>query len=334
MATIGDTLPHCTGTGTQTNPYIFEDEEGFLEAIDVIDAYVEAKTANMQFDCNDSVIAPPFTFKCSSFKGKGLTIINAVLQNQETYIINYAVGNSTDEHIINGLNLFNFCIISDNNAIGVVKAYGGYDSYSNIPQHKFNNCNFAGVVIGGNNYFGLFSVQSYPSSSCNYYLLYKNCSFNVHLEKIGSNNTENFFLGNHNNSNYDYHMLNNCVIGVSGETNHFDLEGQQPHRIFATNCTFLNSASNPLNVDTIDIPITYDASFSGYNYHKMYVNGSSGSYGTLSDTLGLWNTSRYHITNPSYTGIQMQETDSSLSTYIYNEQNLSNAGFLVGRVIE
>lgn len=331
MANVGDTLPHCTGTGTQANPYKFDSATGFLEAIDVVDAYVEAKTANMQFDCNDGVIVPPLTFKCLSFKGKSLTIINAVIQNQEAYIINYAVGNSTDEHIINGLNLFNFCIISNNNAVGVVKSYGGYDGDDDPPKHKFNNCNFAGVVIGGNNDFGLFSVQTYPTTWEKYYLLYKNCSFNIRLEKIGNNNTENYFLGNHINSNDIYHILDNCVIKASGETNHFDLEGYQSDRIFATNCTFLNSASNPLNVDTIDIPITYNASFSGYNYHKMYVNGSSG---TLSDTLGLWNTSRYHITNPSYTGIQMQETDSSLSTYIYNEQNLSNAGFLVGRVIE
>ena len=331
MANVGDTLPHCTGTGTQADPYKFDSATGFLEAIDVEGAYVEAKNSSMSFDCNDGVIVPPLTFKCLSFKGKSLTIINAVIQNQETYIINYAVGNSTDEHIINGLNLFNFCIISNNNAVGVVKSYGGYDGDDDPPKHKFNNCNFAGVVIGGNNYFGLFSGQSYPTTSEQYYLLYKNCSFNIHLEKIGNNNTENYFLGNHRNSAYIYHILDNCVIKASGETNHFDLEGYQSDRIFATNCTFLNSASNPLNVDSIDIPITYNASFSGYNYHKMYVNGSSG---TLSDTLGLWNTSRYHITNPSYTGIQMQETDSSLSTYIYNEQNLSNAGFLVGRVIE
>lgn len=42
MAVVGDTLPHCTGTGTQADPYIFTTAEGFVEAIAVTDSYIEA----------------------------------------------------------------------------------------------------------------------------------------------------------------------------------------------------------------------------------------------------------------------------------------------------
>ena len=35
MAVRGDRLPHCSGTGESADPYIFTDEIGFMEAIDV-----------------------------------------------------------------------------------------------------------------------------------------------------------------------------------------------------------------------------------------------------------------------------------------------------------
>lgn len=86
MAVIGDTLPHCTGTGTQADPYIFDSEEGFLEAIAVPNAYAEAGVSAMTWDCNNRIITAPIVMYCDSLKCKGLTIKNPLIQNNNSAI--------------------------------------------------------------------------------------------------------------------------------------------------------------------------------------------------------------------------------------------------------
>ena len=79
--------------------------------------------------------------------------------------------------------------------------------------------------------------------------------------------------------------------------------------------------------------VKQDSSDSGYNYHKMYVD-TSGNL-SLTDSSGLINSDRYTATGTkSLSGIVMQEHDDTASDYIYDATNLSNAGFIVGEVIE
>ena len=39
---VGDSLPHCSGTGTSGDPYIFTTEQGLKEAIAVDDCVYES----------------------------------------------------------------------------------------------------------------------------------------------------------------------------------------------------------------------------------------------------------------------------------------------------
>ena len=329
MAIVGDTLPHCTGTGTQADPYIFEDVYGFAEAIGVVDAYVEAKTSNMQWDCNNDIYALPcpITFKCLELRAKGFTIINPVVQNQDISVFYFLRTTRENTQKIYNLNAYNVCIINYGYAHSLISDSAQYgESHGGAGITELYNCNFAGVSIGyGGEAFIGHSGYTWKYDTMQYH--FYSCTFNFNLSDP-TNTAGAFYFHISSIGYYDtsYLHLSNCVISFSGSRNGaFVIDGT-----FANTTTFTNSQANPLNCNEIRVILSSNPALSGYNYHKMSVTANSG---TLTDSLGLWNTSRYHITTPTYTGIQMQETDSTLSTYIYDDANLENAGFFVGQVI-
>lgn len=105
---VGDTLPHCTGTGTSADPYKYSTAEGFNEAIAVEDAYVEAATENLIFDVNDGVIPNTLVITCYNLNGKGTTIRNLYLTSSGN-IISFANGNKN--YVVSNMNFYNMLAV-------------------------------------------------------------------------------------------------------------------------------------------------------------------------------------------------------------------------------
>lgn len=390
MAVVGDTLPHCTGDGSQANPYIFEDFTGFLEAIDVIDAYIEAKNNNMTFDFNGLSYTLPMTIKCRSITAKGLTLLNIVAQNG-SYDIIYFTEVSSNSTVIKNLNIYNFCIIANGNNIGschLIK-FNGYIDSSYATEIKWMNCNFAGCFIGHTNVNtrpnDASTFMGYSDSSYNFHTKYnkfENCTFNIHLKDTYSG-TNTFTLTG--SGGYDPPTsFTNCSICISGNVPYKCIYISGMKTSF-NNVSFTNSASNPLRCYLFNCALD-NTSVSGYNYYSSYITGVSGIDGSsiyIGDTMGLVNRTRFNAYNNLFgsTGIVMQEYNQSdpdqfllatepvdwstdwtnyftksgnqythvtgataptfttntyysvPSDYIYLDENLSNAGFLVGQVI-
>ena len=146
MANIGETLPHCTGTGTQADPYIYTTEEGFKEAIAVIKSYVEAGESNLSFDANNGVITQ-VTFRCSYIDGKGTTIRNLFTQNSNTNLVYFQTDTNGYAIEVDNMNFYNMYISTTS---VWQKARFIFDAGSNYQDHTkfFKNCNFTGVYKG------------------------------------------------------------------------------------------------------------------------------------------------------------------------------------------
>ena len=98
---VGDTLPHCIGTGTSADPYKYSTAEGFVEAIVVEGAYVEAAVENLSFDVNDGVVPSTITINNASFNGKGTTIRNLYTLGSGTLV---SISNSRVSATIRNIN--------------------------------------------------------------------------------------------------------------------------------------------------------------------------------------------------------------------------------------
>lgn len=331
MAVIGDTLPHCSGTGVSADPYIFTDAEGFMEAIDVEECYMEAGTSNMTFDCNDGIVTAPLVFKYASLNAKGLTILN--LTANQTYEPLITMSGSWSRTTKN-LNIYNFCCIM----------YGGtYNGKSEIIYMAFEqsgaqaatanflNCNFAGIRVGYNQNGCMFGKYA-SSSNTIVQPIFTNCTFNVNFSDptaYASSYTTMF-----NGSNVSPVTLINSTICLSGTIyGTFVLTAKDGS--YANNPTVAFDAVTVTNTQTNQLTCgksirIYPKQY-GYNYYKLWVT-VNGTGSEISDSLGLINISRL-TGSITLNGIQMQETDPSASDYIYNDTNLANAGFLVGQVI-
>lgn len=343
MANVGETLPHCTGTGTQADPYIYTTEEGFMEAIAVMQSYVEAGQSNLLFDANNGVITQ-VTFRCSYIDGKGTTIRNLFTQNSGTNLIYFNVNHSVD---IYNINFYNMCIIT---TTSWQRARFIFDSNDNGSDHNkfFKNCNFTGIYKGyplGDNW-GLIS-SFYSNGSAYHSMIFKDCTFNFNLSMIASGNNANTVIFQMNGYNSLYAIeLSNCTICISGKT---PTSANYPvylckGTIVLDSCVFTNSPTNPLSIangSNFNARLILETSTSGrkysttYNYFKMYINGNGleGKFECGNSHI-LINTSR--ITGvPTITGgIQMQETDPTADDYIYDTNKLAAKGFMVGQVIE
>lgn len=324
---VGDTLPHCTGTGTSSDPYKYSTAEGFKEAIAVADAYVVAAEENLVFDVNDGIIPSSLSIACNSLNGKGTTIRNLYRTTDGALI---STPSSNKNTYISNMNFYNMMLINNtaNAQIRVINAYN--DDYR---IKNFTNCNFTGIVRGSNiNYYhGL--IASHPNNFTGNDQGFYNCTFNFNIDgsEYSSTATGDGGLFWSNDNNY---VMSNCTICISGKFN-YDFKFIWNYHMI--NCTIMNKATNPIVIEgNRTISITQNAA--EYNYFKPYITQSSGSTVTLNvgnnASKTLVNRSRIDHVTISGTCINMQETDAAQSDYIYNAQNLANAGFLVGTVIE
>jgi hypothetical protein len=328
MAVVGDILPHCIGTGVETDPYIYNTIDGFLEAINVFNAYVEAGVDNLIFDALETPVSQ-IEFVCKQIDGKNTTIRNLLANNETKNLI--GLYSSAGYNItIKNMNFFNITIISNSSNIKpkIIGTYGNIDARQ--WKHELYNCNFTAILIG------VPHTEGYIQTFTNYYTntnYFNGCSFNFVLKfNSGVSGSVSIFR----QLESDYIQLNNCALKFSGESyqsgnaNLYLLEG-----VKATDCVILNSQTSSLENKRdgrILINLTSD---SGYNYMKMHTIINDGSLALDNCNTLLVNKSK--IDDPSKINgacILMQEEDSTANDYIYNETNLSNAGFLIGTVVE
>ena len=323
MAAVGDILPHCTGTGTSSDPYKYSTAEGLVEAIAVTDAYVEAAVENLIFDANDGVVPNPFVQTCYSLNGKGTTIRN-LYRTSAGSIINFADGEKS--YTMSNMNFYNMMVVNTSNAeIRFINWGNGDNKVRNV-----YNCNFSGIIRGStincNTGIILTSSNNYTRYDQGMY----NCTFNFNIQGTMTNVYKPLFYSNDNNF-----YLHNCTLCISGNVGTADLRITGGWCL--DNCTIINSSTNPLILSGNRNIYLESSTNANYNYIKLYIqnDGNSslilGSYASKT----LVNRSRLPANMTlSGTCISMQETDSTASDYIYNAQNLANAGFLVGTVIE
>lgn len=338
MATLGDTLTHCTGTGAINDPYIYTTEEGFIEAIDVLGAYVEAGSSNLIFDANNGIITQ-VTFKCESIDGKGTTIRNLIANMESKNLI---VTDRTDSGniLIKNINFYNMVIIATaSNQVGRFINDYNHDNAQDINtgNKEFRNCNFTGLIKGVAHTSGY--IRTYLYNDYHYAkTTYTNCTFNINLDVGSTVAGNNHFIFTSNTK--DKPVLDNCTICLSGlfvshkPSQHY-LRIVDSYKL--NNCVFTNSSNNPLNGITsnghrIDINAS---SGSGYNYFKMNIEAAIASDLNLTNCENML-INRSKLTNFTINGscISMQEDDPSQPDYIYDAENLANAGFLVGSTIQ
>lgn len=340
MANVGEVLPHCEGTGTQADPYIFTTEEGFIEAIAVNGAYVEAGELNLTFDANNGVFRR-LRIYCRNLEGKGLTVRNLLSNNENTNLIETCLNGANCTVYINDVNFYNMCLI--NNSTGQTRDYKKFIKTSGLSgtgnSTKFYRCNFTGIVKG---YLtGLFASKCYNQFSYDT-LHFIDCTFNVNLDVPKNTQVSsdyNTIFGDSNCNNDDFRLIN-CTVCLSGTTRQ-DESGRDVSLIYNVrieNTVLTNSPTNPLISTTNTNYGNYYLrlkSGSTYSYCKLYIqrpNYPSGSYLVVSNASQLLcNVTR--TGSVSGTCIKMQETDPTQTDYIYNAENLANAGFLVGQVI-
>lgn len=331
MAVVGDTLPHCSGTGTQADPYIFTTAQGFKEAIAVTDCYAEAGTQDLVFDANDGVIGSRLALYCKYLDGKNLTIKNLYVNASNDGLIVMKVHNFD----IRNTNFYNMLVM--------ITTSGG--SQAKIIQHNqgsggnggyFRKCNFTVHYTGtGNSYFGPY-IDDSAGSGIYAYTRLVDCTFNINFNINKTSNSQMaIFSGNKV-------YIDNCTICVSGTVEAQANNGYLyiVNTCIVTNSTFANNQANPLILKESKVQPEVDfANGSSYNYFKMYVNNLYtgnlptfyfGSY-TSQTLVNISRLSNFDSINGS--PIKMQETDPSLDTYIYNSTNLAAKGFPVGTTI-
>ena len=334
MANVGDTLPHCTGTGTQADPYIYTTEVGFKEAIEVIKSYVEAGEENLSFDANNGVITQ-VTFRCKYIDGKGTTVRNLFTQNSSTALVRTYTDSDGYTMDIRNMNFYNMYIITTS-VWQMARFY--YDEGSSYSGHTklFTNCNFTGVYKGlphaSSN--GIFHANPSNASA------FKNCTFNFNFDTCS--NVDFLYIFKANQDTYPIEF-SNCTFCISGKTlSATNYPVELFYKAVMDSCVVMNSSTNPLNIASgirsyVDMNlINSGTKFSTtYNYVKLYMN-----HGTYTESRFAVNNSHVLVNKTRLGvetfqgGIQMQETDTTADDYIYDSDKLAAKGFMVGRVIE
>ena len=343
MASVGDTLPHCTGTGTQANPYIYTTEEGFKEAVEVDAAYVAAASTDLVFDANNRVLTK-ITLRCKSIDGRGTTIRNLLAKDQTINIIEIIAKSGTGHMEFKDLNFYNMCIFSssaDYTPRFLKETRRPQDS-EDAKNHSFIRCNFTGIIRGACHTSGYFESENAYSFSAYYnYLRFIDCTFNINIVDTGTS-SRTIFKGR----DVDLPYMDNCTICVSGQSN---VQSGNSFYIIngfrCNNCVFENVTPLELKGDFSTGQPYVQFSFSSetsYNYIKVIIIGNSSSSSGAQNFILNGSNSSYTLLNISLltnctinnTFIKMQQDDPTASDYIYNAENLANAGFLIGQVVE
>lgn len=334
MANVGETLPHCTGTGTQENPYIYTTEEGFKEAIAVTESYIEAGESNLNFDANNGIITQ-VSFRCKYIDGKGTTIRNLFTQNSSTALVRAYSGSNGYTMDIRNINFYNMCIMTTS-VWQMARFY--YDEGSQYQGHTklFTNCNFTGVYKGNPhaNSNGIFQTNPNNASA------FKNCTFNFNFNTYSNVDFLYIFKANQDSCPIEFSNCTFCLSGKALSASNYPVE--LFYKAVMDSCVVMNSSSNPLNMASGTNPyvdmnlINSGTKFSTtYNYVKLYMNHGTytGSRFVVNNSHVLVNKTRLGV-DTFEGGIQMQETDTTADDYIYDSDKLAAKGFMVGQVIE
>lgn len=338
---VGDTLPNCTGTGTSSDPYIYTTLEGFLEAIAVGSAYVEAGENNLVLNAKGEENG--INIVATSIKGKGTSILNIFNQGKNTPLINLnrpdgtssSSGYSITVKDVNFYNLYNDGSSQQSERRFIYAYPPDYGTF------KFENCNFSGLLkgnpIGNNSENALITWDNNYSGQQHGF---KDCTFNFNIDV---NNAGNLYLF----SCRAAMLLDNCTICLSGKTKrnlYISAAGSYNTPNFK-NTTITNNIKNkpinPLILDNSDGNLTLTLQNNradNPNYMKLNVQKTSE---TNDITLAVSNATRTLVNksllpeNTTISGscIAMQSIDTTADDYIYNADNLANHGFTVGKVI-
>lgn len=329
---VGDTLPHCTGTGTSADPYIYSDLTGFLEAIAVTQAYVEAAEENLVLNTNGSLYT--ISFAMTSLNGKGSKLLNLHGQGNDVGLI--VIDRKQYPITIKNMNFLNMILDGTGESrYGCIVALSPSE-YS--ARYWFDNCNFTCLVKGNPldwsvGYGLIYCGNSWSRETHRF----KDCTFNLNFDNSTTGTTTIF-------SGLNAMQFTNCTVCLSGKTKKdiyvFRPSGYGGFTI--NNCTIMNKPTNPLILDNSEGAKTLYFQMrdtnSNANYIKLHIEKTTDANGA---TLSLSNMDNSLVNRSllssgvtiSGTCISMQEDDSTADDYIYDAEKLAAKGFNVGQVI-
>lgn len=284
MASVGDTLVNCTGTGTSTDPYIFKNWKGFRECIAVSSAYCEydstvpenERIINLNDESPNGVSG--IIFKCTSVNGNGCSIINANITSSATEK--------------SGLFTETGCSIKNLNFLNVIFPYKNF--ISSYALFSFTNCQFSVLFRS--------STGTCFASAGNAYAKFSRCSITIKTYDYDKNiyndngNSNRVFKGS-GSSTVSGITADKCIIDIRCNT-----LDSSAHRYFAVNDNdyrlFLSNIKVIGNLPSnVELSIGYCNSSHSKN-SNIVVDCESGYVSPWSgDTCGLINTSK--IANPS-----------------------------------
>lgn len=330
---VGDTLPHCTGTGTSADPYIYSDLTGFLEAIAVTQAYVEAAEENLVLDTKGSRYT--VSFAMTSLNGKGSKLLN--LHSKDNNVGLIVINNKDYAMTIKNMNFLNMILdgTGNNSQYGyIIQLFAS--EYS--ARYWFDNCNFTCLVKGnplewGEGYGLIYCDNNWSRQTHRF----KDCTFNLNFDNSTTGTTSIF-------SGKNAMQFTNCTVCLSGKTkkNIYVFRPTGYGGFTLNNCTIMNKPTNPLILDNSDgaktLYIQNRDGSTNANYIKLHVEKTTVANGV---TLSLSNMDKSLVNRSlipsdatiSGTCISMQEDDTTADDYIYDAEKLAAKGFNVGQVI-
>lgn len=291
MASVGDTLVNCTGTGTSTDPYIFKNWKGFRECIVVSSAYCEydstvpenERIINLNDESPNGVSG--IVFNCTSVNGNGCSIINANITTNANANSDY----DTCAMYTNG-----GCSIKNVNFLNVILRQRHLVG-SRIGNHAlftFTNCQFSVLFLN--------STNTDITDAANAYARFSRCSITVKTYDFGtatnSDSGNRIFKGSGSSSNPGI-TADKCIIDIRCNTldssaHRYFVLNDNNYRLFLSNIKVMGRLPN-----NVELFIGYCNSSHSKN-SNIVVDCESGYVLPWSgDTCGLINTSK--IANPS-----------------------------------
>ena len=284
MASVGDTLVNCTGTGTSTDPYIFKNWEGFRECIVVSSAYCEydstvpenERIINLNDESPNGVSAIVFT--CTSVNGNGCSIINANItsyagESWKTCAMFTETG----------------CSIKNINFLNLILRYQHLIGSSALM--TFTNCQFSVLFL---NPTGM-DFTSADSA----YAKFDRCGITIKTSDNSESSCNTVFRSSGSSSSSGVYA-DKCIIDLRVTTLNPDTQGYiyvgaqgyYSYRVFLSNIKVIGRVPNNVSL----VMGIYNSTHVTYN--NIVVDCEAGYVSPWSgDTCGLINTSK--IANPS-----------------------------------
>ena len=282
MASVGDTLVNCTGTGTSTDPYIFKNWEGFRECIVVSSAYCEydstvpenERIINLNDESPNGVSA--LIFKCTSVNGNGCSIINA-------NITSYAGESWGTCAMFTGTG----CSIKNINFLNLILRYQHLIGSSALM--TFTNCQFSVLLLNPTN-------TDFTSASCAYAKFIR-CGITIKTSDNSASSCNTVFSSSGSSSSSGVYA-DKCIIDLRVTTLNPDTRGyiyvgaKSDYRVFLSNIKVIGKVPNNVSLEMGIYNSTH------VTYNNIVVDCEAGYASPWSgDTCGLINTSK--IANPS-----------------------------------